>query len=152
MTFGKLKRCFTYVTLFKDGFRHPFPFVRHQHDTWFLLLSGSCDVLVIFWVYGQGFSQKGVQPSYGWLFLEEITRKIHLISYNFMGKHAFSMASFQCLAKECVWEMLQLKVHPALLLCHTKQNKTDVLYMFNSALFCLCHCIVALFYIVYLAS
>ena len=27
------------------------------------------------------------------------TRKIHLISYNFMGKHAFWMASFQCLAK-----------------------------------------------------
>ena len=26
-------------------------------------------------------------------------RKIHLISYNFMGKHAFWTASFQCLAK-----------------------------------------------------
>ena len=26
------------------------------------------------------------------------TRKIHLISYNFMGKHAFWTASFQCLA------------------------------------------------------
>ena len=25
--------------------------------------------------------------------------QIHLISYNFMGKHAFWMASFQCLAK-----------------------------------------------------
>ena len=27
------------------------------------------------------------------------TRKIHLILYNFMGKHAFWTASFQCLAK-----------------------------------------------------
>ena len=27
------------------------------------------------------------------------TRKIHLIFYNFMGKHAFWTASFQCLAK-----------------------------------------------------
>ena len=25
--------------------------------------------------------------------------QIHFISYNFMGKHAFLMASFQCLAK-----------------------------------------------------
>ena len=48
----------------------------------------------------QCFSQKGVQPSYGWPFLEEIIkRKIHLISYNFMGKHAFWKASFLCLAK-----------------------------------------------------
>ena len=39
------------------------------------LLSGLCDVGVIFWVCGQGFSQKGVQPSYGWLFLEEIQGK-----------------------------------------------------------------------------
>ena len=28
-----------------------------------------------------------------------VRTQIHLISYNFMGKHAFWMASFQCLAK-----------------------------------------------------
>ena len=43
---------------------------------------------------GQGFSQKGVQPSFG-----RNTRKIHLIFYNFKGKHTFWMASFRCLAK-----------------------------------------------------
>ena len=36
-----------------------------------LLLSGSCAVGVIFWVCGQGFSQKGVLPSYGQLFLKK---------------------------------------------------------------------------------
>ena len=40
-----------------------------------LLLSGSCDVGVIFWLWGQGFSQKGVQLSYGRLFFEEIEGK-----------------------------------------------------------------------------
>ena len=30
------------------------------------------------------------------------TRKIQLISYNFMGEHAFWTASFQCLAKSLV--------------------------------------------------
>ena len=43
---------------------------------------------------GQGFSQKGVRPSFG-----RNTRKIHLIFYNFKGKHTFWMASFRCLAK-----------------------------------------------------
>ena len=43
---------------------------------------------------GQGFSQKGVPPSFG-----RNTRKIHLIFYNFKGKHTFWMASFRCLAK-----------------------------------------------------
>ena len=43
---------------------------------------------------GQGFNQKGVQPSFG-----RNTRKIHLIFYNFKGKHTFWMASFRCLAK-----------------------------------------------------
>ena len=47
----------------------------------------------------QGFSQKGVQPSYGHQFFEKKKRKIHLISYNFMGKHAFRIASLECLAK-----------------------------------------------------
>ena len=32
-------------------------------------------------------------------FMEELQGKIHLISYNFMGKHSFCTASFQCLAK-----------------------------------------------------
>ena len=45
------------------------------------------------------FSQEGVQPSYECPFLEELKGKIHLISYNFMGKHSFWTASFQCLAK-----------------------------------------------------
>ena len=31
--------------------------------------------------------------------------QIHLISYNFMGKHAFWMASFQCLAKSLLATM-----------------------------------------------
>ena len=47
----------------------------------------------------QGFSQEGVQPSYECPFLEELQGKIHLISYNFMGKHSFWTATFQCLAK-----------------------------------------------------
>ena len=65
-----------------------------------LLLSGSCDVGVIFWVCWQGFSQKVVLPSYGRLFLEEIQGKF---TQSFMGKHAFWRTSFQCLAKRmCV--------------------------------------------------
>ena len=65
-----------------------------------LLLSGSCDVGVIFWVCWQGFSQKGVLPSYGRLFFEEMQGKF---TQSFMGKHAFWRTSFQCLAKRmCV--------------------------------------------------
>lgn len=65
-----------------------------------LLPSGSCDVGVIFWVCGQGFSQKGVLPSYGRLFFEEMQGKF---TQSFMGKHAFWRTSFQCLAKRmCV--------------------------------------------------
>ena len=47
----------------------------------------------------QGFSQKGACPAILWTpIFGRNTRKIHMISYNFMGKHAFWMASFQCLA------------------------------------------------------
>ena len=43
----------------------------------------------------QGFSQKGVLPSYGHPFLEEIQDTFTLIiSYNFMEKHAFWTAVF----------------------------------------------------------
>jgi len=49
-------------------------------------------------VWPQGFSQKGVQPSYGRPFWKKY-KEIHLIAYNFMAKHAFWTASFQCLAK-----------------------------------------------------
>ena len=35
--------------------------------------------------------------------------QIHLISYNFMGKHAFWMASFQCLAKSLPTSWILLK-------------------------------------------
>ena len=61
-----------------------------------LLLCGSCAVGMIFWVCGQGFSQKGVLPSYGRLFFEEMQGKF---TQSFMGKHAFWRTSFQCLAK-----------------------------------------------------
>ena len=50
----------------------------------------------------QGFSQKGPSHPLDIYFLKKKkkkTRKIHLISYNFMGKHAFRMASLECLAK-----------------------------------------------------
>ena len=36
------------------------------------------------------------------------TRKIHLISYNFMGKHAFWTASFHCLVKSLSVSLLDL--------------------------------------------
>lgn len=43
-------------------------------------------------------------------------RKIHLISYDFMGKHAFLMASFQCLARSLlVLEPTEYKTHPTIL-------------------------------------
>ena len=48
----------------------------------------------------EGFSQKGVQPSYGRPFLEKYKENsLKLISCDFMGKHFFWTASFQCLAK-----------------------------------------------------
>ena len=47
----------------------------------------------------QGFIQKGVQSSYGCPFLKKYSENSIKISYNFMGKHAFCMASFQSLAK-----------------------------------------------------
>ena len=47
----------------------------------------------------QDVSQKGACPAILWTpIFGRNTRKIHVISYNFMGKHAFWMASFQCLA------------------------------------------------------
>ena len=36
------------------------------------------------------------------------TGKIYLISYNFMGKHAFWTASFQCLAKSLITEDVKI--------------------------------------------
>ena len=51
---------------------------------------------------GQGFSQKGVQPSYmyGCPFLEETQGKItQSLIILWELKHAFWTASFQCLAK-----------------------------------------------------
>ena len=51
----------------------------------------------------QGFSQNGVQQSYGHLFLkkkkEKKNSKINLIPYNFVRKHAFRIASLEYLAK-----------------------------------------------------
>ena len=46
-------------------------------------------------------------------FMEELQGKIHLISYNFMGKHSFCTASFQCLAKslQSVWWKISPKSH-----------------------------------------
>ena len=50
------------------------------------------------WV--QSFSQKGACPAFLWTpIFGRNTRKIHFISYNFMGKQAFWKATFQCLAK-----------------------------------------------------
>ena len=104
-----------------------------------LLLSGSCDVGVIFWVCWQGFSQKGVLPSYGRLFFEEIQGKFTQSLIILWENMPSGGPVFNVWLKECVWEMLQLKVHPPLLLGHTKKKKTNMLYIYNSALFCQCH-------------
>ena len=43
-------------------------------------------------------------------------RKIHFISYDFMGKHAFLTASFQCLARSLlVLEPSEYNIHPTML-------------------------------------
>ena len=137
MTFSKLKHCFTYVTLIQGWFLTSFSLLRDINMTLvLLLLSGSCDVGVIFWVCGQGLARRvscHLMDGYFW-------KKYKKNSLNLLWVNMPSGGPvFNVWLKECVWEMLQLKVHPALLLCHTKKNKTDVLYIFNSALFCLCH-------------
>ena len=140
MTFSKLKHCFTYVTLIQGWFLTSFSLLRDINMTLVhLLLSGSCAVGVIFWVCGQGFSQKGVLPSYGQLFFEEIQGKFTQSLIILWENMPSGGPVFNVWLKECVWEMLQLKVHPPLLLGHTKKKKTNMLYIYNSALFCQCH-------------
>ena len=52
-------------------------------------------------MYLQGFSQEGVQLSYECPFLEELRGKIHLISYNFIGKHSSGQPVFNVWLKAC---------------------------------------------------
>ena len=67
-------------------------FLYSNQENWLLLKT-----FLLAWQ--SRFSPEGCPATLCTAILETNTRKIHLFSYNVMGKHAFWTASFQCLAK-----------------------------------------------------